>query len=293
MEVIFVKRKVLNMLVILVLIVSGCSFTASNSEQSTLEKARAEGKIVVGFSGEVPYAYLDEDGNLTGESVEVARAIFKKLGIEEMEGKLVKFDSLIPGLQNGSFDVITAGMYITPDRCLSVDFAEPDYTIGEALAVQPGNPKDIHSYEDIAANEDITIAVMNGAIEIDYLKAVGVKDSQIEIVQDIPASIAAVESGRADATTMTGPTLENALKTANTDKIEIVEDFEQPVIDGESVRGYGAAAFRIGDDEIREAFNEELQKMKESGELLEIISEFGFTENEIPYDVTAAELCEG
>ncbi|WP_246204154.1 ectoine/hydroxyectoine ABC transporter substrate-binding protein EhuB [Pallidibacillus pasinlerensis] len=281
------------MLVILVLIVSGCSFTASNSEQSTLEKARAEGKIVVGFSGEVPYAYLDEDGNLTGESVEVARAIFKKLGIEEMEGKLVKFDSLIPGLQNGSFDVITAGMYITPDRCLSVDFAEPDYTIGEALAVQPGNPKDIHSYEDIAANEDITIAVMNGAIEIDYLKAVGVKDSQIEIVQDIPASIAAVESGRADATTMTGPTLENALKTANTDKIEIVEDFEQPVIDGESVRGYGAAAFRIGDDEIREAFNEELQKMKESGELLEIISEFGFTENEIPYDVTAAELCEG
>nr|WP_312854673.1 ectoine/hydroxyectoine ABC transporter substrate-binding protein EhuB [Pallidibacillus pasinlerensis] len=287
------KRKVLNMLVILVLIVSGCSFTASNSEQSTLEKARAEGKIVVGFSGEVPYAYLDEDGNLTGESVEVARAIFKKLGIEEMEGKLVKFDSLIPGLQNGSFDVITAGMYITPDRCLSVDFAEPDYTIGEALAVQPGNPKDIHSYEDIAANEDITIAVMNGAIEIDYLKAVGVKDSQIEIVQDIPASIAAVESGRADATTMTGPTLENALKTANTDKIEIVEDFEQPVIDGESVRGYGAAAFRIGDDEIREAFNEELQKMKESGELLEIISEFGFTENEIPYDVTAAELCEG
>ena len=101
-----------------------------------------------------------------------------------------------------------------------------------------------------------------------------------------------IENGRADVTTMTGPTLENALKTADADKIEVVEDFEQPVIDGESIRGYGAAAFRIGDDEIREAYNEELQKMKESGELLEIISEFGFTENEIPHGVTTAELCE-
>ncbi|MCU9601684.1 ectoine/hydroxyectoine ABC transporter substrate-binding protein EhuB [Caldibacillus kokeshiiformis] len=286
------KRKWLILFLMFVLIMSGCSFTANNSDQSTLEKARAEGKIVVGFSGEVPYAYLDENGNLTGESVEVARAIFKRLGIEEIEGKLVKFDSLIPGLQNGSFDVITAGMYITPDRCLSVDFAEPDYTIGESLAVQKGNPKNIHSYEDIANNEDIKVAVMNGAIEIEYLKAVGVKDSQMEIVQDIPSSIAAVENGRADVTTMTGPTLENALKTADADKIEVVEDFEQPVIDGESIRGYGAAAFRIGDDEIREAYNEELQKMKESGELLEIISEFGFTENEIPHGVTTAELCE-
>ena len=51
---------------VFVLIMSGCSFTANNSDQSTLEKARAEGKIVVGFSGEVPYAYLDENGNLTG-----------------------------------------------------------------------------------------------------------------------------------------------------------------------------------------------------------------------------------
>ncbi|WP_077215159.1 ectoine/hydroxyectoine ABC transporter substrate-binding protein EhuB [Bacillus dakarensis] len=290
-------KKFLTGIVVCLLMLSlvACSSTSSGSEgdMSTLEKALEEGKIVVGFSGEVPYAYEDEDGNLTGQSVEVARAVFKELGIEEMEGKLTKFGSLIPGLQSGNFDVVTAGMYITPDRCEQVDFGEPEYSIGEALAVQKGNPLDLHSYEDIVNNPDVKVAIMNGAIEIDYLKAAGISDDQMEIVQDIPSNIAALESGRVDAITMTGPTLESALKTANAKNIDRVEDFTQPTVDGESVRGYGAAAFRIDDDELREAYNEKLQELKDSGELLNIISEFGFTEADLPGDATAEELCKG
>lgn len=279
---------------LLMLSVVACSSTSSGSEGdvSTLEKAKEEGKITVGFSGEVPYAYEDEDGNLTGQSVEVARAVFKKLGIEEMDGKLTKFGSLIPGLQSGNFDVITAGMYITPDRCTQVDFGEPEYSIGEALAVQKGNPLNLHSYEDIVNNPDVKVSVMNGAIEIDYLKAAGVSEDQMEIVQDIPSNIAALESGRVDAITMTGPTLEAALDTANAKNIDRVEEFSQPIVDGESIRGYGAAGFKIEDDELREAYNDALQELKDSGELLEIISEFGFTEADLPGDMTAEQLCE-
>lgn len=290
-------RKIYTVLVIclLMLIVGACSSTSSGSEgdMSTLEKAKKDGKIVVGFSGEVPYAYEDENGNLTGQSVEVARAVFKELGIEEVEGKLTKFGSLIPGLQSGNFDVITSGMYITPDRCKQVDFGEPEYSIGEALAVQKGNPLNLHSYEDIANNPDVKVAIMNGAIEIDYLKAAGVSEDQMEIVQDIPSNIAALESGRVDAITMTGPTMESALATANAKNIDRVDDFIQPTVDGESVRGYGAAGFAVGDDDLREAYNEALQKLKDSGKLLEINSEFGFTEADMPGDMTAMQLCEG
>ncbi|WP_423800491.1 ectoine/hydroxyectoine ABC transporter substrate-binding protein EhuB [Neobacillus sp. SAB-20_R2A] len=275
-----------------IFLLAACSVTTSGDEQlSTLEKAKKEGKIVVGFAGEKPYAYEDENGKLTGEAVEVARAIFKEMGIEKMEGKLTKFSSLIPGLKAGKFDVITAGMYITPDRCKQVDFAEPDYSIGEALAVRKGNPKNIHSYKDIAANPDTKIAVMNGAIEIEYLKAAGVKESQMEVVTDIPSNITSLESNRVDAITMTGPTLTAALDTANAKNIKVVDDFTQPSVDGKSVRGYGAAAFKKGDKEIVKAYNDELNKMKESGELLDILSKFGFTESELPGDVTTAELC--
>ncbi|WP_017754762.1 ectoine/hydroxyectoine ABC transporter substrate-binding protein EhuB [Calidifontibacillus oryziterrae] len=289
-------RKLITGLVICLLMLSAvaCSTTTpsgSEGDMSTLERAKEEGKIVVGFSGEVPYAYEDENGNLTGQSVEVARAVFKELGIEEMEGKLTKFGSLIPGLQSETFDVITAGMYITPDRCEQVDFGEPEYSIGEALAVQKGNPLDLHSYEDIVNNPDVKVSIMNGAIEIDYLKAVGIDESQFEIVQDIPSNIAALESGRVDAITMTGPTLEAALATANAKNIDRVDDFIQPTVDGESIRGYGAAAFRIGDDDLKAAYNEALQKLKDSGELLNIISEFGFTEADLPGDMTTEQLC--
>jgi polar amino acid transport system substrate-binding protein len=282
---------------LLVLFMAACSTTSSNSKgddegsQSVLEKAREEGKIVVGFSGEKPYAYEDENGNLTGQSVEVAKAVFKELGIEEVEGVLTKFGSLIPGLQSGQFDVITAGMYITPERCEQVLFGEPEYSIGEALAVQKGNPLDLHSYEDIVNNPDVKVAIMNGAIEIDYLKAMGIDENQFEIVQDIPSNITALESGRVDAITMTGPTLESALATANAKNIERVEDFTQPIIDGESIRGYGAAAFSTTDEDLVAAYNEELAKIKESGQLLDIISEFGFTEADMPGEMTAEQLC--
>ncbi|MCM3570458.1 ectoine/hydroxyectoine ABC transporter substrate-binding protein EhuB [Neobacillus mesonae] len=287
------KIKTIMICCLSVILLAACSVTTSgDKDMSTLEKAKKEGKIVVGFAGEKPYAYEDENGKLTGEAVEVARTIFKKMGIEEMEGKLTKFSSLIPGLKAGKFDVITAGMYITPERCEQVDFAEPDYTIGEGLAVQKGNPKNIHSYKDIAKNPDMKVSVMNGAIEIKYLEAAGVKKSQMEFVTDIPSNITALESKRVDAITMTGPTLNSALETANAKNIEVVEDFTQPVVDGESIRGYGAAAFKLGDDEIVQAYNKELKKLKESGELLDIISKFGFTESEIPGDVTAKELCQ-
>lgn len=63
-------------------------------------------------------------------------------------------------------------------------------------------------------------------------------------------------------------------------------DFKQPVIDGKSIKSYGATAFRKEDNDFREAFNAELKKLQDSGELLKIIEPFGFTEQELPGDIT-------
>lgn len=207
-----------------------------------------------------------------------------------MQGVLTEFGSLIPGLKAERFDMITAGMFITPARAKEVAFADPEYSIGEALAVKPGNPKGLRSYKDIAAQPDVKVAVMGGAIENEYLLKSGVSRDQIVTVPDNPSAIAALESGRVDAITMTGPSLQALLDVAPDAKLERVMDFEQPVIDGKSVRGYGATAFRLEDEDFRQAFNLELKKLKESGELLKILQQFGFTEQELPGDVTAEEL---
>ncbi|WP_199614507.1 ectoine/hydroxyectoine ABC transporter substrate-binding protein EhuB [Paenibacillus alkalitolerans] len=268
---------------------TGGESTASGGE-STLEKAKQAGKVVIGFANENPYAYKTQDGQLTGEAVEVARAVLKEMGINEMEGKLVDFGSLIPGLKAKQFDMITAGMFINPERGKEVLFANPEYRVGEALGVKPGNPKNLHSYEDIKANPDVTVGVMTGAIEIEYLKKIGVKESQIKIFNDQPAVVGALKAGRVDAVTMTGPSLQAFINSEQNKDIERVTDFKQPVIDGKEVWGYGATAFRKGDEDFQKAFNEGLQKLKDEGKLLEIISPFGFTEAELPGDVTSEEL---
>ncbi|BFH16629.1 ectoine/hydroxyectoine ABC transporter substrate-binding protein EhuB [Paenibacillus melissococcoides] len=262
----------------------------SPRQETALEKARREGYVTVGFANEKPYAYATPDGQLTGEAVEVAREVLKRMGIEEMNGVLTEFGSLIPGLKAKRFDIITAGMFINPERSKEVAFANPEYSIGEALAVKKGNPSNLRSYEDIAGSKDVKVAVMVGAIELEYLAKSGVSKEQIVTVPDQPSAISALQAGRVDAVTMTGPSLQAMLDSTKDDQLERVMDFEQPEIEGKSVRGYGAAAFRKEDADFREAFNQELEALKQSGKLLELLEPFGFTEQELPGDMTAERL---
>lgn len=272
----------------ILVILSGCQLFGGEQEETTLERVQREGEVTVGFANEQPYAYQTAEGELTGSSVEIARRIMENLGVTEMNGVLTEFASLIPGLQAERFDMVTAGMFITPGRASAdhIQFANPEYTIGQAIAVEAGNPLDLHSYEDIADNDEAIVAVPSGTVEYDFLLDVGVPEGRIVTVPDMPSALAALQAGRADAITATGPSLQSILDTAADDSIERVDDFTQPVIDGEEVINYGATVFRDTDDDFIDAFNEELENLKESGELLEIIEEFGFTEEDLPGDAT-------
>ena len=284
------KKSALGFMALMLLVVlAACG---NDSGGSKLDDLKEKGVVKVGFANEKPYAY-EEDGELQGAAVAIAKAVFENLGVDEVDGKLSEFGNLIPGLGAGKFDVITAGMAITPDRCENVAFGEPEIKYGEGLIVEKGNPKGLKSYADIAANPDITVAVMSGATEKEFMLKEGVAENQITMVPDIPASFSSVESGRADVTTGTEMTIKMALESANNEKLEFVNDFEQPEIEG--VPSYGAAAFLNEDDELREAYNAELKKMKENGEIAALIEPFGFTEemNTVDAEITTESVCSG
>ena len=61
----------------------------SDSDESTLQKDIDDGKITVGFAGEAPYSF-EKDGELQGASVAMAKAVFKELGIEDVEEAFAK-----------------------------------------------------------------------------------------------------------------------------------------------------------------------------------------------------------
>lgn len=267
--------------------------SSSSSSNSALAKLQKQGYVTVGFANEKPYAYKDDNGQLTGEAVAIAKAVFKQLGVPKVKGQLADWGQLIPGLKAGKFDVITAGMAINPKRCKQVAFGEPEIKYGEGMVVKKGNPLNLHSYKDIANNPKAKVSVMAGATENDFLKSEGVKASQIQSAPDIPATFAAVESGRAAATTGTGMTLKMALKSANSKDLEYVPDFTQPNVPG--VPSYGGAAFSQNNTALRDAYNKELKKLKDSGQILDLIKPFGFTQHDniITKDVTTAQLCQG
>ncbi|GAA0604559.1 ectoine/hydroxyectoine ABC transporter substrate-binding protein EhuB [Virgibacillus siamensis] len=269
----------------------GSGGSGSDGGDSVLSKIKDSGTVTIGFANEKPYGY-QENGELKGASVDIAQAVFKEMGVEKFESKLADFSQLIPGLNAGKFDVITAGMAINPDRCENADFAEPSMMYGEGLIVPKGNPMDLHSYEDIA-EKGATVSIMQGATEIEYVKQMGVKESQIQTAADIPATFSAVSSGRADATTGTEMTVKMALKSSGNDKLEFVSDFEQPDIEG--IPSYGAAAFHKDADELRKAYNEALAKLKKDGTVKEILKKNGFSaeNNSVPEDITAEGVCSG
>jgi polar amino acid transport system substrate-binding protein len=273
---------------------SGGGGDAGAAGQSTLERAREGGVIRVGYANEAPYAYLDTgSGKLTGEAPEIARVVMRELGVPEVEGVLTEFGSLIPGLKAGRFDMIAAGMYITPARCEQIDFSNPTYGIGEAFAVQAGNPLGLQSYDDIKANGEVKLGVVAGAIQRNYARDLGIPDAQVTVFPDAPSALAAVRSGRVDAYAGTALTVQDLLAKEGSGELERAEPFTDPVIDGKTVRGFGAFGFRQGDDELRAAVNEGLAAFVGTEEHAALVAPFGFTELELPGDVTADALCAG
>ena len=275
----------------LVLLLHGCG-DAEQVEETTLARIQREGVVRVGYANEAPYAYVDDgSGRLTGEAPEVARAVLARLGVDRVEGILTEFGSLIPGLKAKRFDIIAAGMYVLPKRCREIAFTNPTYRIGEALLVAAGNPLDLHSYEDLAGHPTARLGVVAGAVELAYARAVGIPDQRIVVLPDAPSAVAALQSGRVDAYAGTALTVQDMLNKLGGGQAERAEPFTDPVIQGETVSGYGAFGMRKEDQALLAAFNRQLGVYIGSPEHRSTVRPFGFTESELPGDVTAEELC--
>lgn len=261
-------------------------------DESTLERARREGRIRIGFANEAPYGFADETGEVTGEAPTVAREVLSRMGIEEIDPIVVPFGSLIPGLQAGRFDIIAAGMFINAERCDAITFSDPDYCVPQAFGVAAGNPLNLNSYEDVAANPDARLGVQTGGVEAGYAEALGVSSDQIVFFDDIVSAGEGLASDRVDAIAATSLAIRAEIERVGGD-VESTEPFDV-VIDGQNESGCGGYGFRNEDSDLYEEFNNILVEMKDGDEIKPLVVEFGFdAEVDAAKGRTAEELCEG
>lgn len=246
-------------------------------DHDALERVRRTGVLTIGYANEAPFAYLDPTTNqVTGEAVEVARAVARRLGIVRVEGVLTEFGALIPGLQAERYDLIAAGMYITASRATQVAFTDPTYVVSEGFLVPKGNPKKLHGYADVVDNREARLGVVAGAVEHGYARTLNVPEERIVVFPDNASGVAGLRAGRCDALALTSLTIRDLLQRGADQDMESATPFSDPVIDGKPVRGYGAFALRTTDLALCDAFNRELRSFLGSPDHAELIKPFGF-----------------
>ncbi|MGN6774357.1 ectoine/hydroxyectoine ABC transporter substrate-binding protein EhuB [Rhizobium sp.] len=266
---------------------------AVSAHAASLEQIKKDGYIRGASANEVPYSYMDESGAAKGIGPDVAAAVLKSMGVKDVEWTVTPFGSLIPGLKAKRFDFVAAEQNILPERCKQVQFTTPNSSYGEGLLVPKGNPKKLHSYEDIKKDPSLKVAIVSGADQLDFFHGLGIPESQIVMIQANADALSTIQTGRADAYAATELTVAKLVQGST--NVEHAEPFTDPVINGKSVRSYGGFDFRPEDKDLYKAFNTALEAFKKTDDYKKILMSYGLSAESVEAARTKSteDLCAG
>ncbi|WP_306044310.1 ectoine/hydroxyectoine ABC transporter substrate-binding protein EhuB [Nioella sp. MMSF_3534] len=255
----------------------------------TLDETAASEGVRVAYFNYAPFAYVDDGGEVIGTDVEILEAVLGQMGIEVAEAVATDWGALIPGLRAGRYDVVAAGMFVTPARCAEVAFSEPTFGIRASLVVPAGNPNGITSYEDIL-EQGATLAAVAGTAQVAAALEMGISRDNVQEYPDAPTALAAVRAGRADAFGADAPSARQIIVNQPGNDFEMVEPFAE--IGGRSAVDHGAFAFRQEDQAFVDRLNIAMNDFIGSAEYVAINETHGMTADEAPV-LSVSELCGG
>lgn len=257
--------------------------------QTTKERILREGRIVIGIHNRAPWGFRDEaTGAATGWHPDLLRAAFSRLGVKNIEIKVTEFGALIPGLLAGRFDAVASGLAITPERCRQVLFGTPDLKVPDAAVVVAGNPKNIHAYADVVAQPDIIVGAGRGSVAAKNAEKAGIAADRMLLFPDIESNISALRAGRIDVAVLSSPTVIGFLAGAKAAGLERATPFNVTP----DQANYAAIAFRLGDEDLRDLYDQQLASLKADGAVQQLMHKYGFGEAEaVPDTMDAGKLC--
>ena len=216
--------------------------------------ALAQDVVRLGTEGAYPpYNFINDAGEVDGFERKFGDEICKRAGLE-CSWTTNEWDSIIPNLQSGNYDVIVAGMSITPEREEVVDFS------------QAYIPAASSAYLALSKDADLMAGAV--AAQTSTIQAAFVAENGMQLVEyaSPEETVAAVKNGEAVAV------------LADKDYLKPVADESGGalvLLDKEEIIGGGVGmAFRDSDDELRGKFDAAIQSMKDDGTLNTLIAEY-------------------
>lgn len=230
-------------------------------EGSGLERVKRSGVLRWGVDvqGGEPYAAEDpeEPGRLVGFEVELAQALGRELGVRA-EPVQNDWSSLVPALERGgAFDVALNGLEVTPARAGRVLLTRPYFLFRLRLMARAGDER-VAGLESLRGRRVGTLA-SSAAWEL--LRRSGAEAVPYEGVQEPYIDL---EQGRVDGVLMDDLIAERYGQVRP--GLRVVGDVGE---------GYYALAVRRGEEDLRQALDEALERLARSGELRAILGRWG------------------
>jgi polar amino acid transport system substrate-binding protein len=264
----------------------GSAFAQAPPEkgQGLLAKLQAAKKVRIGFPNQPPFSALNPDGTVTGAAPTITKTIMERLGIPGIEGFLASYGELIPGMMADRWDFVSAALTITRARCAQVRFGDPIIFDGDNIVALKNHPGPMPKRLSELAKGGFVVGAPAGGADVKALLAAGVTLDNIRQFTNDPSEIDALLAKRIDFGVMSPSGVRQMIKQRNLD-LEIT----YPVED-DPPRG-SACAFRLQDIDLHDAYVTEMRKMRASGELIAILSSFGYETTVEQLSTPVDQLC--
>lgn len=240
------------------------SDTASGSSSDDLLSAIKErGYITVAMEGTwAPWTYHDEDDNLVGFDVEVAKAVADELGVD-VQYQEGEWDGLLAGVQSGRYDIMVNGVGYTEERAQAYTFSDP-YCYNKTALIVRGDNEDIKSLEDLKGKTTCNSA--NSTYQL-IAEEYGANVLDVETL-DGTLEMVLAGTDRADATLNAEASFldyMNAHPDANLKIVDYYPESEKVCI----IMPKGDSS-----DSLKEAINSAIEKLRADGTLSELSNKY-------------------
>ncbi len=261
-------RKIVLSLIACTAIVAGLTNinmpTLSAAGESSLDKIKARGTIVLGTSADYPpyefHATIDGKDVISGFDIEIAKKIADGLGVE-LEIKDMAFNGLLAALQTGTVDFVLAGMQATPERKESVDFSIPYFQSNNLIMVKTENAELYTMLSDLSGKK---VGVQQGSIQESAAEEIdGVTTRPLTNVLDI---IQDLINGNIDAMIIEESIGKNIVK--NNPKLTMLSDIPVP-----SDTTGSSVAVAKGNEELLAAINAILKPIVSENQIEDLYAE--------------------
>jgi polar amino acid transport system substrate-binding protein len=164
-----------------------------------------------------PEEFLEGDA-LVGIQPDIALALSEVMGVKLNNDSVGSFDSLIPGVVSGRYDMSSGDFGVTKDRLQQVDFVT-EFPIGTSFAVKKGSGITIDKATDLCGR---SVGVQAGSYFIDQIEAAnkdctagGLKEIHLQTFPDDGARTLAVTNGRIEVTATSRDALAYTIDSQN------------------------------------------------------------------------------